>query len=77
MAAGGLDAAGRPARNDSAARCIVELARAHPGQLALVCAGPLGNVAQALRLEPHLPELLDRLVVAGGSLMVLHWFEHA
>lgn len=52
----------------SAARCIVELARTHPGQLALVCAGPLGNVAQALRLEPHLPELLGRLVVAGGSI---------
>lgn len=52
----------------SAARCIVELARAHPGQLILVCAGPLGNVAQALRLEPHLPELLARLVVAGGSI---------
>ncbi len=52
----------------SAARCIVELARSHPGQLALVCAGPLGNVAQALRLEPHLPELLGRLVVAGGSI---------
>lgn len=52
----------------SAARCIVELARAHPGQLALVCAGPLGNVAQALRLEPHLPELLGQLVVAGGSI---------
>ena len=52
----------------SAARCIVELARAHPGKLALVCAGPLGNLAQALRLEPHLPELLGRLVVAGGSI---------
>lgn len=52
----------------SAARGIVELARAHPGELALVCAGPLGNVAQALRLEPHLPELLGRLIVAGGSI---------
>ena len=52
----------------SAARCIVELARAHPGQLCLVCAGPLGNVAQALRLEPRLPELLGQLVVAGGSM---------
>ncbi len=52
----------------TAARCIVELAQAHPGQLSLVCAGPLGNVAQALRLEPHLPQLLAQLVVAGGSL---------
>lgn len=51
----------------SAARCIVELAQAYPGQLSLVCAGPLGNVAQALRLEPQLPELLAQVVVAGGS----------
>lgn len=58
----------RGADERSAARCIVELARAHPGQLTLVCAGPLGNVAQALRLEPHLPELLGQLVVAGGSI---------
>ncbi len=52
----------------SAARCIVELAQAHPGQLSLVCAGPLGNLAQALRLEPHLPELLAQVVVTGGSI---------
>lgn len=52
----------------SAARCIVELAQAHPGQLSLVCAGPLGNLAQALRLEPRLPELLGQVVVAGGSI---------
>ncbi|GAB3496158.1 nucleoside hydrolase [Curvibacter fontanus] len=52
----------------SAARCIVELAHTHPGQLSLVCAGPLGNLAQALRLEPHLPERLGQLVVAGGSI---------
>lgn len=56
------------AEERSAARCIVELAQAHPGQLSLVCTGPLGNVAQALRLEPHLPELLAQLVVAGGSI---------
>lgn len=52
----------------TAARCIVQLAQAHPGQLSLVCAGPLGNLAQALRLEPHLPELLRQVVVAGGSI---------
>jgi inosine-uridine nucleoside N-ribohydrolase len=52
----------------SAARCIVELAQAHPGQLSLVCAGPLGNLAHALRLEPRLPELLGQVVVAGSSI---------
>lgn len=52
----------------SAARCIVELAQAHPGQLTLVATGPLGNLAQALRLEPHLPQLLRQVVVMGGTI---------
>lgn len=52
----------------SAARCIVELAQAHPGQLTLVATGPLGNLAQAQRLEPHLPQLIKQVIVAGGSI---------
>ena len=52
----------------SAARCLVELARAQPGQLTLVTTGPLGNLAQALRLEPHLPQLLRQVVVMGGAI---------
>lgn len=53
----------------TAARCIVELARAHPGVLTLVCTGPLGNLAQALRLEPQLPQLLRQVLVMGGSIV--------
>lgn len=30
--------------------------------------GPLGNLAQALRLEPELPRLLKQLIVMGGSI---------
>lgn len=51
-----------------AARFIVEQAQAHPGELSLVAVGPLGNLAQALRLEPRLPRLLKQVVVMGGSI---------
>lgn len=52
----------------SAARFIVDLAHAYPGEVSLVAVGPLGNLAQALRLEPHLPTLLKQVIVMGGSI---------
>ncbi|WP_165493200.1 nucleoside hydrolase [Hylemonella gracilis] len=52
----------------SAARGIVQMAMAHPGEISLLCGGPLSNLAQALRLEPRLPQLLKQVVVAGGCL---------
>lgn len=52
----------------SAARFIIDLAHAHPGEVSLVATGPLGNLAQALRLEPRLPQLLRQVVVMGGSI---------
>lgn len=50
----------------SAARLIVEQARARPGELTLVALGPLTNVATAVLYEPELPALLKRLVIMGG-----------
>lgn len=52
----------------SAARFIVDLAHAHPGEVNVVAIGPLGNLSQALRLEPHLPALLRGLIVMGGTI---------
>jgi purine nucleosidase len=49
------------------ARFIVEMAHAHAGELTLVAIGPLGNLWQALRLEPKLPELLKQVIVMGGT----------
>ena len=54
----------------SAAEQIVRLARAHPGELALLALGPLTNVAIAVLLEPNLPELLGPVVVMGGAVTV-------
>lgn len=50
-----------------AARFIVQQARQHDGDLRLLAIGRLTNVALALALEPALPDLLDELVVMGGS----------
>jgi len=46
---------------------IVERARAEPGELSLLCIGPLTNVALALAEEPELPALVDEVWVMGGS----------
>ena len=50
-----------------AAQFIVDMARSHPGEITLVAVGPLGNLAAALKLEPHLPQLLKEVIVMGGT----------
>jgi purine nucleosidase len=66
---GGADPA--PARASvserTAARVIVETARAHPGEVLLVATGPLTNVARALSEEPGLPALLGGFALMGGA----------
>lgn len=52
----------------SAAQFIVDMARAQPGEITLVAVGPLGNVQQALQLEPALPRLLREVIVMGGTI---------
>lgn len=53
----------------SSAQFIVDMARAQPGEISLVAVGPLGNLALALELEPHLPQLLRQVVVMGGTII--------
>jgi purine nucleosidase len=50
---------------------IVETARANPGELSLLCIGPLTNVALACRQEPELNDLLDEVWVMGGAVNTL------
>lgn len=49
----------------------IEHVRAYPGEVIGLVTGPLTNLALALRIEPELPRLLQRLVVMGGA------FNHA
>ncbi len=51
----------------SSAQFIVDMAKASPGDITLVAVGPLGNVSEALKLEPALPQLLKSLVIMGGT----------
>jgi purine nucleosidase len=50
-----------------APEAIVERARAAPGEVSLLCIGPLTNVALALHRDPDLGECLDRVWVMGGN----------
>lgn len=53
--------------SEHAALFIARLARMHPGEISLWCAGPLTNIALALQLEPALPSLVRELHFMGGS----------
>lgn len=50
------------------AQFIVDMARAHPGEITLVAVGPLGNLSLALKLEPTLPQLLREVIIMGGTI---------
>jgi purine nucleosidase len=50
---------------------IVETLRDSPGEVTLVCIGPLTNIALALRREPRLNELADEIWVMGGAIGTL------
>jgi inosine-uridine nucleoside N-ribohydrolase len=52
----------------SAAEFIVNMARAHPGEITLVAVGPLINLALALKLEPALPQLIKQVVLMAGTI---------
>jgi purine nucleosidase len=56
-----------PSADESAVSYIVDTARANPGELSLLCIGPLTNVALACLREPALDELLDDVWVMGGA----------
>lgn len=54
-------------RPGHAADFIIETIRRYPGQVILYCAGPLTNVAIAVRLDPEIVELTRAIYIMGGS----------
>jgi purine nucleosidase len=53
---------------EHAVQAIIRLAREFPGKITLITLGPLTNLAAALDIEPNLPELLESVIIMGGSL---------
>lgn len=60
----------RPLGPDRGPAAIIRLARERPGELTLVCQGPLTNLAIALNVAPELPNLLKAVVVMGGAFTI-------
>jgi purine nucleosidase len=53
-----------------AADLLIRLAHEHAGSLSILAIGPLTNLAEALRREPRLPELVREVTVMGGAALV-------
>lgn len=56
--------------DESAVELLLRLAHQHDGRLIVLAVGPFTNLAAALRADPELPGLVDRLVLMGGAAMV-------
>jgi purine nucleosidase len=56
----------KPADED-AAHFMIRMVHLHPHQVTIYGAGPLTNIAVAIRLDPHFAELAQELILMGGS----------
>lgn len=56
-----------PPHPGRAAEFIIETIRAHPGEVVLYFAGPLTNLALAVRMDPEIVPLTKALYVMGAS----------
>ena len=52
----------------ASAKLIIDCVRDNPGDVTIVCLGPLTNLARAFRRDPALPSMIDRVVINGGTL---------
>jgi purine nucleosidase len=57
--------------DEHAVEFILETVRESPGEVSLLCIGPLTNVALALKREPALNELVDEVWIMGGAVNTL------
>jgi purine nucleosidase len=64
------------ASSEDAAHFIVRMVHKFPHEVTIYAAGPLTNLAQAISIDPQVPELAQELVVMGGSVtpvVPLNW----
>lgn len=48
-------------------KLIADRLRADPGEVTIVCTGPLTGFAKAIGRDPALVPMIDRVIIAGGS----------
>lgn len=51
----------------SSDKLVAELVRQHPGEVTVVCMGPLTVLARAFEMYPDTPALVRRLICLGGA----------
>jgi purine nucleosidase len=56
------------AEAEDAAHFIIRMVHRYPHEVTIYAGGPLTNLAQAVSLDPKVPELAQELVVMGGSI---------
>src|SRR5216684_5207525 len=56
------------AEQEDAAHFIIRMLHKYPHEVTIYAGGPLTNLAQAISIDPHVPELAQELVVMGGSI---------
>lgn len=56
------------ASDEDAAHFIIRMLHKYPHEVTIYAGGPLTNLAQAISIDPHVPELARELVVMGGSI---------
>ena len=54
--------------NDTAAHFMVRLVHEYPHDITIYAAGPMTDLAEAISLDPHFPELTKELIVMAGSI---------
>ncbi|MEM9097086.1 MAG: nucleoside hydrolase [Pseudomonadota bacterium] len=58
---------GESAHPNDAADFIIDTIRAFPSEVTLIPVGPLTNVAEALRRDPGIAELVRNVIIMGGA----------
>ena len=48
-------------------KLITELLRAEPGDITILCLGPLTGIARAFQRDPSIIESVDKIIMLGGS----------
>jgi inosine-uridine nucleoside N-ribohydrolase len=54
--------------DEDAAHFIIRMVHKYPHEVTIYAGGPLTNLALAIALDPHMPELAQELVIMGGSI---------
>lgn len=49
-------------------KLIIDLVRSSPGEVSILCLGPLTNLARAIQRDPAIESLVDRVIIVGGSI---------